>query len=96
MLPAEAYMPKFLACLGQMASTSPKTQVIGDLCLMAFYFSWQFGEYIIKGLQKYSKQTEQFKIEDCLFSGKMDWDNYGNSHSSILLQTKYYSWMVSP
>lgn len=70
MLLVEVKILEFLEDLVQMARARPKTQATGGLCLKASYFLWCVGECMVKGLQNYSKQTEQFKMEDCLFFRK--------------------------
>ncbi len=69
-LPVEADVPELLANRGRAASMSTLDQAIGDLTLIPFYHLLCIGEYTVKGRQKETKQTVQFKYKDVTFFKK--------------------------
>ena len=78
-LPVEVDVPECIAA-GKTQGFSAKSNkkyrsdslmaAIGDLCLIAFYFLLQVGEYTVKGSRNQTKQTKQFCLEDATFFRK--------------------------
>lgn len=60
----EVDTPRFLTKLGTYPAACPPDQAVSDLALIAVYYLLQMGEYIVKGSQNSSKQTQQFKLGD--------------------------------
>ena len=69
-LPVEADVPEFLSQVGGNCNAHPLTQAVGDLALIGFYYLLRIGEYTVKRTRNKSKQTVQFKLEDCTFFEK--------------------------
>jgi hypothetical protein len=66
-LPVEVDVLELLCTFGLMEKATAKESAVGDLTLLAFYFLWRVGEYIMKNTQNNSKQTAQFALKDVLF-----------------------------
>lgn len=66
-LPVEADVPEFLSEMACACSASELTKAVGDLALIAFYYLLRIGEYTVKRSRNGTKQTVQFKLEDCTF-----------------------------
>jgi hypothetical protein len=73
MLPVESDVPELLVELGYGKYGLIKVQAVGDLALIAFYYSLRIGEYTVKRKHNDSKQTVQFKLEDVTFFKKNKW-----------------------
>jgi hypothetical protein len=69
-MPVEADVPEFMAEQGYRKGGSQLSRAVGDCALIAFYFLLRVGEYTIKRSRNETKQTKQFKLEDCTFFRK--------------------------
>ena len=69
-LPVEADVPEFLATVGTVAGATELAKAVGDCALIAFYYLCRVGEYTVKKTRNSTKQTKQFKIQDCTFFRK--------------------------
>jgi hypothetical protein len=58
-------VPRWCVAQGLLAS-SPKTQAIGDLTNLAFYYLLRVGEYTYLGAQ-HQRRTKQFRVRDVKF-----------------------------
>jgi len=66
-LPVEVDMPELLGDLGKKRDATDFVSVMSNCVLIAFYFILRVGEYTVKCNCNESKQTKQFKLEDCTF-----------------------------
>ena len=66
-LPIEVDIPNYVAELGRAKEASELAKAVGDLTLIAFYYLLRVGEYTKKRKRNSSKQTRQFKLQDCRF-----------------------------
>jgi len=66
-LPVEVDIPELLGDLGKIIDATDFVMAMGDCVLIAFYFLSRVGEYTVKCNRNESKQTKQFKLEDCTF-----------------------------
>ena len=67
-LPVEADVPEYLVKLGRDPEARELDGAIGDLTMIAFYYLLRIGKYTTKGIRNNSKQTEEFKLGDIVFS----------------------------
>lgn len=65
--PVEADVVELLCNLGYTGLSDARDAVIGDWCLIAFYFLLRVGEYTTKGKRAETKQTVQFRVKDVTF-----------------------------
>ncbi len=70
MLPVETDVPELLVEMGYSKAGTTRTQAIGDLSMIAFYYLLCIGKYTVKGKRNNTKQTVQFKFEDVTFFKK--------------------------
>lgn len=63
-LPVEVDLVELLCSWGFTGFAGEKDSVIGDWCLIAFYYLLRVGEYTTKGTSNESKQTVQFRVMD--------------------------------
>ena len=66
-LPVEVDVPELLGDLGEKSDATNFVRAMSDCVLIAFYFILRVGEYTVKCNCNESKQTKQFKLEDCTF-----------------------------
>ena len=59
-------VPNWLVETGQTAIATPKTQAIGDLAAIAFYYLLRVGEYTYRDEKKRTR-TQQFRVKDVHF-----------------------------
>jgi hypothetical protein len=70
MLLVETDVPELLVEMGYSSSGTTRTQAVGDLSMIAFYYLLRIGKYTVKGKCNNTKQTVQFKFEDVTFFKK--------------------------
>ena len=63
-------IPELLCTLGQLWSASVKDSILGDWCLIAFYYLLRVGEYTQKNSCRETKQTIEFRVIDVMFFSK--------------------------
>ena len=69
-LPVEADVPEFLATAAMVAGATELAKAVGGCSLIAFYYLCRVGEYTVEKTRNSTKQTKQFKIQDCTFFRK--------------------------
>lgn len=69
-LPVEVDLVELICNLGQLDSASVKDAVVGDWCLIAFYYLLRVGEYTEKNIREQTKQTVEFRMKDVTFFEK--------------------------
>ena len=63
----EVDIPELLGNLGEKSDATDFVRAMSDSVLIAFYFLLRVGDYTVKCNRNESKQTKQFKLEDCTF-----------------------------
>ena len=70
MLPVEADVPEYLACIGSASGSSEMPKAVGNHALITYYYILCMGGYTVKSACNSTKQTVQFKLEDVTFFKK--------------------------
>ena len=69
-MPVGADVPEFLSDRSRISGLSELSKAVVDLALIGFYYLLRVGEYTVKRSRNETKQTKQFKLEDCTFFKK--------------------------
>ena len=69
-MPVEEDVPEFLSDRSRIIGSSELFKAVDDLALIGFYYLLRVGEYTVKRSRNKTKQTKQFKLEDCTFFKK--------------------------
>jgi hypothetical protein len=67
MLPIQADVPELLVKMAYKFGSSEWDKATTDLMMIAFYYLFCIGKYMVKGTWNTSKQTVHFKYEDVTF-----------------------------
>ena len=67
MSPVEVDVCEWLMSLALTLGATALMCAVGDWSLIAFYYLLRIGEYAKKRSRNDSKQTKQYKLEDCTF-----------------------------